>query len=178
MQQLRATTKSLTCPPLSIARYSFIQLSQQGRQWRERKCPIFDTVAKQDSNAGSLGCESGILPLSYRAPRDWFIDNSIIINSGETFPVHNVINDHRHAINSWASLSRHKFRTRFVLSHHHDMRSRISSTMTMKCRMFGCRAHKSYVHMLRQLSWTFVLIAADGRRILCAWFLVASNRRG
>ena len=68
MQQLRATTKSLTCPPLSIARYSFIQLSQQGRQWRERKCPNFDTVAKQDSNPGSLDCKSGILPLSYRAP--------------------------------------------------------------------------------------------------------------
>ena len=27
MQQLSATTKSLTCPPLSIARYSFIQQS-------------------------------------------------------------------------------------------------------------------------------------------------------
>ena len=69
MQQLRATTKSLTCPPLSIASYSFIQLSQQGRQWRERKCPIFDTVAKRDSNPGSLDCKSGILPLSYRAPQ-------------------------------------------------------------------------------------------------------------
>ena len=69
MHQLRAATKSLTCPPLSIARYSFIQLSQQGRQWRERKCPIFDTVAKQGSNPGSLDCESGILPLSYRAPQ-------------------------------------------------------------------------------------------------------------
>ena len=73
MQQLRATTKSLTCPPLSIARYSFIQLSQQGRQWRERKCPIFDTIAKQDSNPGSLDCESGILPLSYRAPLHTFL---------------------------------------------------------------------------------------------------------
>ena len=68
MQQLRATTKSLTCPPLSTVRYSFIQLSQQGRQWRERKCPIFETVAKRDLNLGSLDCESGILPLSYRAP--------------------------------------------------------------------------------------------------------------
>ena len=68
-QQLRAKTKSLTFPPLSIARYSFIQLSQQGRQWRERKCPIFETVAKGDSNPGSLDCESGILPLSYRAPQ-------------------------------------------------------------------------------------------------------------
>ena len=67
-QQLRAKAKSLTFPPLSIARYSFIQLSQQGRQWRERKCPIFETVTKRDSNQGSLDCESGILPLSYRAP--------------------------------------------------------------------------------------------------------------
>ena len=54
MQQLRATTKSVTFPPLSIARYSFIQLSQLGRQWRERKCPIFETVTKGDSNTGSL----------------------------------------------------------------------------------------------------------------------------
>ncbi len=68
MQQLRATTKSLPFPPLSISSYSFIQLSEQGRQWRERKCPIFETVAKGDSNPGSLDCESGILPLSYRAP--------------------------------------------------------------------------------------------------------------
>ena len=68
-QQLRAKTKSLTFPPLSIARYSFIHLSQLGRQWRERKCPIFETVAKSDSNPGSLDCESGILPLSYRAPK-------------------------------------------------------------------------------------------------------------
>ena len=66
-QQLRAKAKSLTFPPLPIARYSFIQ-SQLGRQWRERKCPIFETVTKRDSNPGSLDCESGILPLSYRAP--------------------------------------------------------------------------------------------------------------
>ena len=46
---LRAKTKSLTCPPLSIARYSFIQLSQLGRQCKERKFPIFETVAKEDS---------------------------------------------------------------------------------------------------------------------------------
>ena len=69
-QQLRAKAKSLIFPPLSIARYPFIQLSEQGRQWRERKCPIFETVAKRDSNPGSLDCESGILPLSYRAPQN------------------------------------------------------------------------------------------------------------
>ena len=33
-------------PPLSIVRYSFIQLSELWHQWRERKCPIFETVAK------------------------------------------------------------------------------------------------------------------------------------
>ena len=65
-QQIRAKAKSLTFLPLSIARYSFIQLSQRGRQWRERKTPIFETVAKGDSNPDSLDCESGILPLSYR----------------------------------------------------------------------------------------------------------------
>ena len=67
MQQLGAKTKSLTFPPLSIARYSFIQLSQQGRQWRERKCTIFEKVAKGVSTPGSLDCESGVLPLSYRS---------------------------------------------------------------------------------------------------------------
>ena len=45
MQQLR-NDYSLTFPPLSVARYSFIKLSQQRRQWRERKCPNFETVAK------------------------------------------------------------------------------------------------------------------------------------
>ena len=57
-------TKSLTFPPLSIARYSFILLNQQECQWRERKCLIFETVAKGDSNPGSLDCESGILARS------------------------------------------------------------------------------------------------------------------
>ena len=58
MQLLRANTKSLIFPPLSIVRYSFKQRSQPGCQWRERKCPIFVTVAKGDSNPGSLYCES------------------------------------------------------------------------------------------------------------------------
>ena len=47
-QQLRAKSKSLTFPPLYVASwYSFIQLSQQGRQWRERKCTIFETSLYQ-----------------------------------------------------------------------------------------------------------------------------------
>ena len=72
-QQLRAKTKSLAFPPLFIARYSFIQLSQQGHQWRERKCPIFEMVPKGDSNPGSLDRESGILPLNYRSPSHFFL---------------------------------------------------------------------------------------------------------
>ena len=69
MQQLRATTKSLTFPPLSIARYSFIQLGLLGHQRRERKCTIFETVANGGSTHGSLDCESGIyLPL---VPKKW-----------------------------------------------------------------------------------------------------------
>ena len=37
-----------------IPRYSFIQLNQLGRQWRERKCPIFETVANGVSNAAHV----------------------------------------------------------------------------------------------------------------------------
>ena len=46
MQQLRNNDYSLTFPPLSIARYTCIQLSKLGCQWRERKCPNFETVAE------------------------------------------------------------------------------------------------------------------------------------
>ena len=55
--------QQITFPTLSI--YSWVN---RGHQWRERKCPIFETVTKRDSNPGSLDCESGILPLSYHAP--------------------------------------------------------------------------------------------------------------
>ena len=51
MQQLRAKTKSLTCPLLS-ARYSFIQLSEQRRQCRERKFIIFESVPKREFEPG------------------------------------------------------------------------------------------------------------------------------
>ena len=36
------------------------------RQCRERNFSIFETVARRDSNPGSLDCESGILLLKYR----------------------------------------------------------------------------------------------------------------
>ena len=71
MQQLR-NDYSLTFPPLSIARYSFIQLSRL----RRREVKENDQTSKRyqrgfDSNPGSLDCESGILPLSHRAPLNY-----------------------------------------------------------------------------------------------------------
>ena len=68
-QQLRAKTKSLTFPPLSIARYSFIQLSQQGRHWRERKCPIFEKVDKGIRTRAHLIVSPAFYNGGYGAPR-------------------------------------------------------------------------------------------------------------
>ena len=48
--QLLCGNYSLTFPLQFIAKYSFIQLSELGRQWRERKGAIFETVAN-----GGLG---------------------------------------------------------------------------------------------------------------------------
>ena len=42
-----------------------------GRQLRERKYPIFETVAKGDSNPGSLDYESGILRTPYFIMNLW-----------------------------------------------------------------------------------------------------------
>ena len=62
MQQLR-NDYSLTFPPLSIARYSFIQLSRlRRRELKWKKMPKLRNGNNGDSNPGSLDCESGILP--------------------------------------------------------------------------------------------------------------------
>ena len=66
MQQLR-NDYSLTFPPLSIARYSFIQLSRLRRREVKENAQTSKRY-QRDSNPGSLDCESGILPLSHRAP--------------------------------------------------------------------------------------------------------------
>ena len=50
------------------------------------KMPIFATVAKSDSNPGSLDCESGILPLSYRAPH-WLIINLWFFGFTSVIPI-------------------------------------------------------------------------------------------
>ena len=89
-QQLRAKTKSLTFPPLSVARYSFIHLSEQGSQRRGQNWPIFETVAKGDSNLGSLDCESGILPLlSIAALNRRNLSRSAFINIKHAHNQHN-----------------------------------------------------------------------------------------
>ena len=60
---------SLTFPPLSIARYSFIQPSELGRHGENENTQASKRQQREDSNPGSLDCESGILPLSYHETR-------------------------------------------------------------------------------------------------------------
>ena len=48
--------------------YSFKQLSELGPSWRDENTQSSKRYSKGESNPGSLDCESGILPLSYRAP--------------------------------------------------------------------------------------------------------------
>ena len=57
---------SLTFPPPSIARYSFIHLSELGCRRENANAQTSKQEQRGDSNPGSLDCESGILPLSYR----------------------------------------------------------------------------------------------------------------
>ena len=55
---------SFTVPPLSIARYSLIQLTELGRCGEnENSQPKLRNGNRGDSNPGSLDGESGILPL-------------------------------------------------------------------------------------------------------------------
>ena len=63
MLQLMHEGCSYTHPPLSIARYSFIQLSEL-EQCRVKKLARGFNTAAQDSNPGSCSRESEALPLS------------------------------------------------------------------------------------------------------------------
>ena len=58
---------SLTFPQLHIARNSFIQLNEQGRQWIKRKFPIFEIVGQPNPfNEAPLFCFSnGNIGLKY-----------------------------------------------------------------------------------------------------------------
>ena len=66
MLQLLHEGCSYTYPPLSIARYSFIQLSEL-EQCRVKKLAQGFNTAAQDSNLGSRSRESEALPLSHCA---------------------------------------------------------------------------------------------------------------
>ena len=66
MLQLMCEGCSYTYPPLSIARYSFIQLSEL-EQGRVKKLARGFNTATQDSNTGSRSRESEALPLSHCA---------------------------------------------------------------------------------------------------------------
>ena len=79
MLQLMHEGCSCTYPPLSIARYSFIQLSELV-QCRVKKLVQGFNTAAQDSNPGSRSRESEALPLSHCALHC----NKIIINNDST----------------------------------------------------------------------------------------------
>ena len=64
MLQLMRESCSYTYPPLSIARYSFMQLSEL-EQCRVKKLAQGFNTAAQDSNPGSHSRESEALPLSH-----------------------------------------------------------------------------------------------------------------
>ena len=67
MQQLR-NDYSLTFPPLSIARYSFIQLSRLRRREVKEKCPNFETVTTGIRTRALSIASPAFYQLSYRAP--------------------------------------------------------------------------------------------------------------
>ena len=48
-----------------------------GASMERMKMPNLETVTKRDSNPGSLDCEFGILPLSYRAPYTLYHDGNM-----------------------------------------------------------------------------------------------------
>ena len=66
MLQLMREGSSYIYPPLSIVRYSFIQLNEL-EQCRVKKLAQGFNTAAQDSNPGSRSQESEALPLSYCA---------------------------------------------------------------------------------------------------------------
>ena len=66
MLQLMRESCSYRYPPLSIVRYSFIQLSKL-EQCRVTKLAQGFNTAAQDSNPGSRSRESEVLPLSHCA---------------------------------------------------------------------------------------------------------------
>ena len=66
MQQLKREGCSYTYPPLSIAKYSVIQVSEM-EQCRVKKLAHGLNTAAQDSNPGSVSRESEALPLSHCA---------------------------------------------------------------------------------------------------------------
>ena len=66
MLQLMREGCSYTYPPLPVARYSFIQLSEL-EQCRVKKLAQGFNTAAQDSSPGSRSRESEVLPLSHCA---------------------------------------------------------------------------------------------------------------
>ena len=69
-QQLRATTKHSHFHHSLYAGIHFIYTAEStGTSMERMKIANLRNGSKGDSNPGSLDCEPGILPLSYRAPQ-------------------------------------------------------------------------------------------------------------
>ena len=68
MLQLLPEDYWLAFHTISIARYSFIQLSELGRHAENESAQASGKNSEGHSNPGSLDCEFDILPLSYFAP--------------------------------------------------------------------------------------------------------------
>ena len=91
MLQLMREGCSYTYPPLSIARYSFIQLSQLEQCRVKKLAQGFNTTA-QDSNLGSRSRESEALPLSHcglhehdkMSPVQYFVINTCMLTHTHT----------------------------------------------------------------------------------------------
>ena len=92
---------SYTYPPLSIVRYSFIQLSEL-EQCRVKKLAQGFNTAAQDSNPGSLSRESEALPLSHCALHYAYMNTNILHHMSRKINwIFNADNRYMHFSQNW-----------------------------------------------------------------------------
>ena len=90
MLQLMGEDCSFTYPPLSIARYSFLQLSEL----KQRRCETFAqgfNTAAHDSNQGTLNREFEALPLSHCVLQYRPTKKTVATNPRSSFPPHDAV---------------------------------------------------------------------------------------
>ena len=87
MLQLMREGCSYTYPPLSIDRYSFIQLSELEQHGVKKLAQCFNTAA-QDLNPGSRSRESEALPLSHCALSNVYLMPHIHLGVAQAYSGH------------------------------------------------------------------------------------------